>query len=138
MWQSGEIFNVFNTLTLKTTFQKTKTFFKKLEYQFYLKELRWKTHDFHTKLSKQKVMLRQIEWWVQNGPIAKNAVFPVTILFFLKFCFSLRTSNKELSWCTNDPNAHIRTFWERWSFIWRCFFFLWACVCYFLPVCTAF
>ena len=25
-------------------------------------------------------------------------------------------------WYTNDPNAHIRTFCKRWSFIWRCFF----------------
>ena len=29
-----KIFNVFSTLTLKPTFSKTKTFFKKLEYLF--------------------------------------------------------------------------------------------------------
>ena len=34
MWQSLEILNVFNTLTLKQVFWKTKTFFKKLEYRF--------------------------------------------------------------------------------------------------------
>ena len=34
MWQSVEILNVFNTLTLKQIFWKTKTFFKKLEYCF--------------------------------------------------------------------------------------------------------
>ena len=67
-------------------------------------------------------MLRQIEWWLQNGPITKNGVLPVTTSFFWKFCFSLRTSYKELIWCTNDPNAHIRTFCKRWSFIWRYFF----------------
>ena len=54
--------------------------------------------------------------------ITKNGVLPVTTLFFWKFCFSWRTSYKELIWCTNDPNAHIRTFCKRWSFIWRCFF----------------
>ena len=42
----------------------------------------------------------------------------------LYFCFSFRTSYKELIWCTNDPNAYIPTFCKRWSFIWRCFFFL--------------
>ena len=30
-------------------------------------------------------MLRQIEWRLQNGPITKSGVFPVTALFFGKF-----------------------------------------------------
>ena len=30
----------------------------------------------------QKPMLRQIKWWVQNGPITKNGVLPVTTFFF--------------------------------------------------------
>ena len=30
-------------------------------------------------------MLRQIEWRLQNGPIAKSGVLPVTTLFFGKF-----------------------------------------------------
>ena len=29
-------------------------------------------HHFHTKLPDQKLMLRQIECWVQNEPITKN------------------------------------------------------------------
>ena len=42
-------------------------------------------------------MLRQIEWGIQNGPVTNNGVSPVTTLFFRKFCFRLRTSNKELN-----------------------------------------
>ena len=34
MWQSVEILNVFNTLTLKQIFWKTKKNFRKLEYGF--------------------------------------------------------------------------------------------------------
>ena len=34
MWQSVKVSNVFNTLTSKQIFWKTKTFFKKLEYSF--------------------------------------------------------------------------------------------------------
>ena len=79
-------------------------------------------HHFYTKLTYQKPMLRQIESWVQNGPITKNGVLPVTTLYFWKFRFSLRTSYNELIWCTNDPNAHICTFGKRWNFIWRYFF----------------
>ena len=67
-------------------------------------------------------MLRQIEWRVQNRSIAKNGVLLETSLFLWKFCFSLRTSYKELIWCTNGRNAHMRTFCNSWSFIWRCFF----------------
>ena len=79
--------------------------------------LDWVKHSFNMWVS-----LRQIEWWVQNGPITKNEILPVTTLFFWKFCFSLRTSYKRLIWCTNDTNIHIRTFFKDWSFIWRCFF----------------
>ena len=78
-------------------------------------------HHFHTKLKHQKPMLRQIEWWVQTGPITKNGVFPETTSFFGRFCFSLRASYKKLIWCTNDSDAHICTFCKRWSFIWRWF-----------------
>ena len=67
-------------------------------------------------------MLRQIEWWLQNKPISKNGVLPVTTLFSWKFCFSLRNSHIDLIWYTNNPNTHIRTFCKRWSFIWRYFF----------------
>ena len=67
-------------------------------------------------------MLRQIEWWVQNEQITKNGSLPVTALFFWKFCFGLRTSYKELIWCSNDPNDHVRSFCKCWSFMWRCFF----------------
>ena len=40
-------------------------------------------------------MLRQLEWRLQNGPITKGGVLPVTTLFFWKICSSFRTS-KEL------------------------------------------
>ena len=81
-----------------------------------------KTHYFHAKLSCQKPMLRQIEWWVQNRPITKNGVLPVNTSFFWKFCFSIRTCFKEFNWSTNCPNVRIHTFRRRWSFICGCFF----------------
>ena len=36
VWQSVKVSNVFNTLTLKQIFWKTKTFFKKLEYRIFV------------------------------------------------------------------------------------------------------
>ena len=81
-----------------------------------------KTNQFHTELPYQKPMLRQIECSVQNRPVTKNGVLPVTTLFFRKHCFRLRASYKELIWCNNDPNVHIPISCKRWSFIWGCFF----------------
>ena len=37
-------------------------------------------------------------------------------------------------WCTEDPNAHIRTFCKRCSFIWRCFFPVSILKQYYLPM----
>ena len=105
MWQSVEILNVFNTLTLRQIFWKTKTFFQKNRVPFLVESTRLKTHHFHTKLTNQKPMLRQIEWWVQNIPFTKNEVLPVTTSLFWKFCFSLRTSYKVMIWCTGEPNS---------------------------------
>ena len=77
---------------------------------------------FYTKLLYQKPMLRQIEWGVQNGPITKVGVLQARTSFVRKFCFSLRTSYKELIWCINHANVHIHRFRKLWSFIWGCFF----------------
>ena len=42
-------------------------------------------HLFNTKLPGHKPMLRQMKWWVQNAPIIKSIVLPVTALFFENF-----------------------------------------------------
>ena len=70
--------------------------------------------------SQWETNLRQMKWWLQNRPNTKNGSLPVTALFFRNFCFSLRTSYKELICCTNNTNAHICTFCKHWSFIWWC------------------
>ena len=67
-------------------------------------------------------MLKQIEWRLQNGPITKSGVLPVTTSFFWKIFSSCRTSWKELIWCSNHPNVHIHIFRKRWSLILRCYF----------------
>ena len=116
-------FGTFSILTLKQILWKTKTFLKNWSTAFYLKVLRLKTHYFHSKLLSQKPILRQIELWVQNGPFTKKGVLPAPALFFWKFCFSLRTSYKELIWCTNNPNVYsyisqaLGTFSQRVSLI---------------------
>ena len=121
MWQSLEVLNVFNTLTLKQIFWITKTFFKKLESCFLVESTKIENASFpyKTAISETSVKNRRgnIKWTYHKEQSL--------LLFFWKFCFSLRTSCKELIWCTIYPNAHIHTFHKRWSFIqWQ--FSLWV------------
>ena len=99
MRQSLEIFNVLDTLTLKFLFfWKTKTW--KLQKNWSTvcswKYYDWKRNIFIKKYPIRRSMTRQIEWVVQNRPITRNIVLPVTTLFFWKFCFSMRTCDIEL------------------------------------------
>ena len=85
MRQSVKVSNVFNTLTSKPIFWKTKIFFKKLDYCFLIETTKIKNNHFHSKLLCQKSMLRKIEWRLQNEPVTKSGILPVTTLFFGKF-----------------------------------------------------
>ena len=62
-----------------------KTLFKKLEYRFLVESTNFANASFPYKTHVRSQILRQIEWWVQNGPMTKNGVLPVTTLFFENF-----------------------------------------------------
>ena len=63
-----------------------KTFFKKLEYGFLVESTKIEEVSFpYKKLQYQKLILRKIEWWLQNGPITKSSVVPVLLYFFENF-----------------------------------------------------
>ena len=115
--------STFSILKLWNQFSgRRKPFSKNWNTIFLLKLIRLKTHHFHTKVSCQKPMLRQIESGVQNGPITKNGTLAVTALFFWKIYFILRTFFKVLILCPNYRNVQIHTFHKRWSFKWGCVF----------------
>ena len=101
-------FERFQNFNLKIDFLKNKNLFK---YSFLVKSTKIENAPFPYKTAISEANVKTIECWVQNGPITKNGLLPVTTLFFWKFCFSLST---------NYPNTH--TFCKRWSFIWWCFF----------------
>ena len=65
-----------------------QTRLKKPEYHFLLESTKIENVTFPYKTLRQKPVLRQIEWGVQNGPITKNGVLLVTTLYFGKFYFS--------------------------------------------------
>ena len=57
MWQSVKVSNLFNTLTLKQIFWKTKIFFKKPEYPFLVEAIKIEntSSPFKTALSEANV-----------------------------------------------------------------------------------
>ena len=111
-----------NTLILKQIFWKTKTFFKNFEHRFLVESTNTENATFPYKTALSEANFKANSMGIQNGPITKDGVLPVTTLIFWKSCFSLRTSYKELICCTSEPNTHIQSFDRRWSFIWGCFF----------------
>ena len=83
--------NVFSTLTLKQIFWKSKAFFKKLECRFLVEATKIENTPFPFKTALSEANVKTIEWRLQNGPITKSGVLPVTTLFFWKFFSSFRT-----------------------------------------------
>ena len=71
-----KVSNVFNTVTLKQIFWKTKTF-KNLEYRFLVEatKIEKMSFPFKTALSEANV---KTEWRLQNGPITKSGALAVT------------------------------------------------------------
>ena len=105
MWQPVEVSDVFNTLTLEQIFWKTKTFFKKLEYRFFVEssEIENTSFSFKTALSETNVQTNRMT--TTKRPITNSGVLPVATLFFWKIFSSFRTSSKESIWCTSNPNV---------------------------------
>ena len=107
MQQSKKIFNVFNTLTLKQIFWKSKTICKKLEKYFLVK----------------RAKIEKVIFWYKTAPSVCNKCneeckmdlsqriefcLVTTFFFFRKFCLSLRTSYNK-SWF-NVPTAQMSIF----------------------------
>ena len=90
MWQSMEILIVFNTLTLKQIFWKTKIFIKKLEYRFLVEssKIENKSFPYKTATSEANVIINRM---VRTKLIYhKERILPVTTLFFLKKNFQFK------------------------------------------------
>ena len=121
IWQSKEILNVFNTLTLKQIFWKTKTIFIKLKYSFLAESTKIENASFPYKTAISEANVKTNRMARTKWIYYKERRFASNYFFFMEIFFSLKTSYTELIWCTNDPNAQIHTFCKRWSFIWRCF-----------------
>ena len=121
-----KVSNVFNTLALKQILWKTKTFFKKLEYHFLVETTKIENTSFPFKTALSEANVKTNRMATTKWTYHKEWSFASNYFIFWKFCFSLRTSYKELICCTNNPNAHICTFCKRWSLVFDSVFSLWV------------
>ena len=81
--ESVKILNVFNTLTLKQIFWKTKTFFKKQEYRFLVASTKIENASFRFKIAISEANTTTNRMMITKyRPITKSGVLPVTALFF--------------------------------------------------------
>ena len=100
-------FGVFDTQTLKQIFWKKKTFFKKPDYRFLTESTKIENATFPLKTGLSEANFKtnrmgSTKWtyYHKEWSFASNSFI---LFFFLeKFCFSLRTSYKELVRCTNS------------------------------------
>ena len=116
MWQSVKVSNVFNTLTLKQIFWKTKTIFQKLEYSFLVESTKIENTSFPYKTAISEANVKANRMVTAKWTYHIKRSLASNYFFFWKSCFSLRTSYIELISCTNNPNDHICTFCKRWCF----------------------
>ena len=90
MWQSVEIVNFFNALTLKQIFWKTKAFFKKLEYRLLAEniEIEWVSFPYKTAISEANV--KRYRMVSRKWTYHKEWNFASNYLIFLKILFQFK------------------------------------------------
>ena len=88
-----------------------ETFLKKLEHRFLVESTEIESASFPYKKSAISEAVKT------NRMVTTKWSFASNYFIFLKFLFQFKNLlNKDLIWCTNNPNTHIRTFCKRWRF----------------------
>ena len=87
MWQLVKVSNVFNTLTLKEIFWKTKTFFKKLEYGFLVETTKIENTSFPFKTALSEANVKTNRMATTKWTYHKEWSFASNYLIFLENLF---------------------------------------------------
>ena len=96
MWQSVKISNVFNTLTLKQIFWKTKTFFKKLDYPFLVESIKIGNVSFPYKTAISAANVKTDRMVAVKWTYLKEQRFASNYFIFLEILFQFKNLIK--SW----------------------------------------
>ena len=90
MWQSVKVSNVFNTLTLKQIFWKTKTFFKKLEYRFLVESTKIENASFPYKTAISEANVKTNRMVTTKWAYHRERSFASNYFIFLKALFQFK------------------------------------------------
>ena len=90
MWQSVKILSVFNTLTLKEIFWKTKTFLKKLEYHFLVESTKIESASSPYKTSILEANLKTNRMVTTKWTYHEERSFASNYFIFLKILFHFK------------------------------------------------
>ena len=90
MWQSVKILSVFNTLTLKEIFWKTKTFLKKLEYHFLVESTKIESASFPYKTSILEANVKTNRMVATKWTYHEERSFASNYFIFLKILFHFK------------------------------------------------
>ena len=90
MWQSVIILNVFNTLTLKQIFWKTKTFSKKLEYRFLVESTKIENASFPYKTVISEANVKTNRMVTTKWAYHRERSFASNYFIFLKVLFQFK------------------------------------------------
>ena len=108
---------------MKQIFWKTKTFFKKLEYRFFVESTKIEKVSFPFKTVISEANVKTSKMMTTKWTYYKEQSFASNYFFFLKIlCLFKNLKRWFVVPTTQNPNAHICTFCQRWSFILRWFF----------------
>ena len=91
MRQSVEILNVFNTLTLKQIFWKTKTFFKRLEYSFLVETTKIENASLPYKTAISEANVKTNRMVSTKWTYHKERSFVSSYFIFLKMLFQFKS-----------------------------------------------
>ena len=87
MWQSVEVLNVFNTLTLIQIFREKKTFFKKLEYRVLVETAKIENTSFPFKTALSEANVKTNRMATTKWTYHKEWSFASNYFIFLENLF---------------------------------------------------
>ena len=110
IWQWVKLSNVFNTLTLKQIFWKTKTFFKKLEYCFLVETTEIESTSFLFKTALSETNDKPNRMTTTNWTYHKEWSFASNYFVFLEIFFQFQNLLERVNLMYQQPKCLYSTF----------------------------
>ena len=105
MWKSVKILNVFNTLTLKQIFSKTKTCSKPLEYRFLVESTKIQNAPFPYKTAISEANVKANRMVTTKWAYHRERSFASNCFIFLEFFFQFKSLLQRVDLLYQQPKC---------------------------------